>query len=433
MLLLKAVFAALCTFGSVTAHSPETSAHAKGEKPLAEYSLPDLISAGDKIPSNWDVKDRAVLKEGRFILTPEKKSKGSLWLKPEYNLKDSGSFTVEWTFRSLGFSGKSNGGLAFWMVLPTDVNDQALFNGPSKFNGLQLLVDDNSVLSQSIHAQVSDGSQIWNSDSIHDHSFASCLMGYQDSSVPLSLRLTYDSADDHLLKLQVDNRVCFQTRKINLANTLNSVKFGVSASNENTPEAFEVLQMHFYNYVTQDSLIPNVNSMGQPKMLTKVVDEKTGTEKIMDKDELEAQNTKITNYELYKKMNRLEGKILANDINTLDEKVAQIMKIQEQLIHQLDQLSTAVQGRQDNSGKPNDKEQFKDFLSMDKKLEALLDEQAKIRENTRQAGINQHSGPQMDEIMRKLVIWMIPLIIIMLVMAYYTFKIKQEIAKTKLL
>ncbi|KAK5773760.1 Emp47p PWA37_005049 [Arxiozyma heterogenica] len=433
-------FLAFLSLGSSSyGHNVDSGNNKNEDLPVIGYSLPNLITSGNSIPSNWETKDSAKLDEGRFILTPSKSSKGSLWLRPI--LKDLESFTVEWTFRSLNYQGKHSGGLSFWFLGDVDKigNDQKLFNGPSKFNGLQLLVDSNSQVSQSIHAQLNDGSKnlLDSNEKIYDKSFASCLMGYQDSTVPLTLRLSYDSESNNMLKLQVDNKVCFQTRKIKLSNILQKgLKIGVSADNSDSLETFEILQMKFYNKLIEDALIPNVNAMNQPKLLTKIIDEKTGTEKIVDKEVLDSQNKHMSSFELYKKMDRLEGKIMANDINIIEEKINNILSIQQTLIKELSILTKSIQNNNNNNmnkGGSNDNDQFKDFLSMNEKLEKMLNEQAKIREATKLAQANREAGPQIDEIVSKLAVWLIPLIVIMCVMAYYTFKIRQEIVKTKLL
>lgn len=437
---------------NVWAHGVESDDHNKQTAvPLKDYSLPNLISNGNTVPSNWEVNDDTKLEEGRFILTPKQNSKGSLWWKSNYNNNNNddhfNGFTAEWTLRSLDYQGKHSGGLALWLVGDSDKigNDKALFNGPSKFNGLQLLIDNNSPVSQSVHAQLNDGSLTLNNDNnkIYDHSFASCLMGYQDSSVPLTLRLSYDMENNHLLKLQVDNRVCFQTRKIKLNTLLNKgMKIGVTATNAETVEKFEVLQMKFFDKIIDEVLIPNVNAMSQPKMLTKIIDEKTGTEKIVDKEVLDSQNKQMSTFELYKKMDRLEGKIMANDINVLEDKINDILTVQHTLIKELSILASTLQNVGGNGNRrtgnaandeDNNNDQFKDFISMNEKLEKMLNEQTKIREATKISHEARNAGPQIDEIVSKLAIWLIPLIVIMCVMAYYTFKIRQEIVKTKLL
>lgn len=421
------------------AHDDHSNNH-QSTNPLTEYSIPNLLSDTSKLSKNWLIDGSTALKEGRFILTPTEKSKGSMWWKNSFN--DLAQFTVEWTFRSLNYQGKHSGGLAFWFLTEplNNYNDKSLFNGPSKFNGLQLLIDNNSPLQQSIHAQLNDNSQSFKQDStIYDKTFASCLMGYQDSSVPLTLRLTYDSNDNNLLKLQVDNRICFQTRKIKLEPK--HLQIGVTGDNVNTNESFEILRMNFYNQVIEDSLIPNVNAMGQPKFLTKIIDEKTGTEKIVEKETIDANNKKLSNFELYKKMDRLEGKILANDINILNDKINDIIESQQKLFNHIESLTKLLLSSNTNDDKDNknskninkDTDEFEDFIAMNTKLEHLLNEQSKIREATHKANELHQIGPSLDEIVAKLTVWLIPLIIIMCIMAYYTFKIRQEIIKTKLL
>ena len=203
-------------------------------------------------------------------------------------------------------------------------------------------------------------------------------------------------------------------------------------------ESFEILQMKLYDKIIDDVLIPNVNAMSQPKLLTKIIDEKTGTEKIVDREVLDSQNKQISSFELYKKMDRLEGKIMANDINILEDKIDNILSIQQTLIKELSVLANRLQKDNNNNnnivnGENNDNDQFKDFLAMNEKLEKMLNEQTKIREATKLSQTNREIGPQIDEIVSKLLVWLIPLIVIMCIMAYYTFRIRQEIVKTKLL
>lgn len=410
----------------VTAHPLEQSDDAKLNTAL---SLPDLISL-NKIPSNWIAADSTSLKEGRIVLTPKRGSKGSLWQKDSFKLENS--FTLEWTFRSVNFVGKTEGGLAFWLLAAAKDNDKdkSFYNGPSKFDGLQLLVDNNGPLSSTVRAQLGDGNEPFTKNDVYDKTFASCLLGYQDSSVPSTIRLTYDRNDNHFLKLQVDNRVCFQTRKVQFPQ--GEYRIGVTAENSNTLESFEILKMRLYDDIIEDSLIPNVNAMGQPKMLTKIVDQDTGQEKLLEKELYDAQNEKITNYEIYKKLDKVEGKVLANDIHSLEVQLADISKTQEELLKYVAQLSQIIRSHGENGGVGGvvDKDNYKDFISMNEKLEKMLVEQEKIREAAKHSG---QVGPHMDEIASKLAIWLFPLIVIMLIMAYYTFRIRQEIVKTKLL
>ena len=73
------------------------------------------------------------------------------------------------------------------------------------------------------------------------------------------------------------------------------------------------------------------------------------------------------------------------------------------------------------------------FYKMNDKLEQILVQQEKIRETSKNHALANAGGPHVDELVRKMAIWLIPLVAVMVVMAYYTFRIRQEIVKTKLL
>ncbi|QLQ79346.1 hypothetical protein HG537_0B06940 [Torulaspora globosa] len=408
-------------------------AHPTGQLESAQLnealSLPDLVSLSS-VPKSWIAGESCTFEEGRILLTPQQGTKGSLWEKENYKLRDS--FTLEWTFRSVNYEGKSEGGLAFWFLNPnekSDLKDKTLYNGPAKFDGLQLLVDNNGPLSSTMRAQLNDGGDTFTAASIYDRTFASCLMGYQESPVPSTLRLTYDGNSDNLLKLQVNNKICFQTRKVRFPE--GEYRIGVTADNANTAESFEILKMSIYDGPIEDSYIPNVNAMAQPRVLTKVIDKETGEEKLLEKEAYEIENDKVSNYELYKKLDRVEGKILANDINTIEHQLAELRRTQEELLKYVTQLAQVFKSsvQKSQTVADEDKNNYGDFLSLNEKLEKMLLDQEKIREMTKHAS----GGPHIDDIASKLAIWLFPLIAIMLVMAYYTFKIRQEIVKTKLL
>lgn len=361
------------------------------------------------------------------------------------SVKLTKEFTIEWTVRSVNYEGKSTGGMAFWFISSDKMKDSSLYNGPAKFSGLQILVDNNGPLGQSIRGQLSDGSIAFKKDDIYDKSFGSCLMGYQGTSVPVTIRLSYseslDSTSTNMLKLQVDNRVCFQTNKINFPkdaianNGLYNV--GVTADNANTEESFEVLKMEYYDIVTEEALIPNIKEMGQPRMIAKIIDQSTGEVKTVEKSVLDEQNDKTSNYEFYQKMDKIEGKILANDIVNLEAKLGTIMKNQmtlvEQLNHVLENLQDATTSSDNNAKASADDENYKQFYSMNEKLEQLMQEREKVREANKKDEALQSNGITGDEILKRLAVWLLPFIVLIIVLAYYTFQIRKELTKTKLL
>lgn len=424
-----------CLFISSLGHTVDNSDSNLLDEGL---SLPDLVQVNN-LPATWSSGESAKLVEGRVMLTPNKASKGSLWAKKDYSL--SKSFSLEWTVRSVNYEGRSKGGMALWFLASQSPADKALFNGPSNFDGLQLLIANGGELGPMLRGQLNDGTDSFTEENVFDKSFASCLLAYQDSTVPLTIRLAYDSSDDHLLKVQVDNRVCFQTRKAMFPQ--GQYKIGVTASNGDNNESFEVLEFKFFDGIVEDVLIPNVNPMEQPRLLTRIVNGNTGEEELVEKTpfEVSGNTDSMTNFELFKKLNKLEGKVLANDIGELSETVTHLVAMQKEQIKKIDHLVSLIDSLTSAKNKDKDlsaaeDDTFQDFFNLNRKLETLLSEQEKIREATKNNIIynaNNSGGPHIDDVVRKLTMWLIPLVIIMMVMAYYTFRIRQDIVKTKLL
>ncbi|CAH00419.1 uncharacterized protein KLLA0_D05863g [Kluyveromyces lactis] len=399
----------------------------------ASHSLPDLVHM-NAVPSDWKTSGGLVLEEGRLRLTPSASSQSSIWHKTDYQIKDS--FTIEWTFRSVDFIGKSEGGLSFWLVEGKSAGGTSLFGGPEAFDGLQILVDSNGPVGSSVRGILNDGSKKLTEKNVYDHSFAYCLLAYQDTTIPTTIRLSYDRKNNNLLKLQVDNRVCFQTRQIQFPQNA-KMKMGITAKNDANKESFEVLKVHTHNGLTKEVTIPNVNPMEQPRLVTKIINKDTGKEDVVETDFMKMKGlaNKVDNYELYKKLDKIEGKILANDISVINGKLIGILENQAAHLRKLEYLSTTLEVIVASMGKEGEvnTESFKDLFVMNDKLEQLLQDQAKIREATKQSMENAGNGVSVDEIVKRLLMWILPLILIVLVMAYYTFKIRQDIVKVKLL
>jgi len=424
----------------VSAHDTGSPSSLK-EVPIAANSLPELLSL-QSIPANWISSDETTLEEGRIILTPKKQSKGSLWLKSSVKLNKE--FTIEWTVRSVNYEGTSTGGMSLWFISSDKMKDTSLYNGPGKFNGLQILVDNNGPLGQSIRGQLSDGSVVFKKEGIYDKSFGSCLMGYQGTSVPVTIRLSYSEnlgrTSSNMLKLQVDNRVCFQTNKINFprdaASNNGLYNVGVSADNGNTVESFEVLKMNYYDTVTEEALIPNVKAMGQPRMIAKIIDQSTGEVKTVEKEVLDEQNDRTSNYELFQKIDKIEGKILANDIKHLQDKLEKITNNQMLMVEQMNRLLEKLNSGESTNGEKQsimDEESYKQFFSVNEKLEKLFQEREKVREVNQKEQSLQSNSVSSDEILKKLAVWLLPFAVLIVVLAYYTFQIRNELTKTKLL
>ncbi|KAL2707697.1 Protein EMP47 [Kluyveromyces marxianus] len=397
------------------------------------HSLSDLVNM-DKLPSEWKTGGDLVLEQGRLRFTPVASSQGSIWHNSDYQIRDS--FTVEWTFRSVDFIGKSEGGLSFWIVNGKSVGDNSLFGGPQRYDGLQILVDSNGPVGSTVRGILNDGTKKFTETEIYDQTFGYCLLAYQDTAIPTTVRLSYDRKNNNLLKLQIDNRVCFQTREIQFPSNA-KMRLGITAKNDKNKESFEILKMHTHNGLTKEVSLPNVNPMEQPRLVTKIINKETGKEDVVETDFMKMKGlaNKVDNYELYKKLDKIEGKILANDISIINEKLEKIIKTQNDHSKKLDHLLSTLDVMVSSMGKEGEvnTEAFKDFFGMNDKLEKLLQDQAKIREETKLSMQSGGHGVTVDEIVKRLFIWMLPLILIVLVMAYYTFRIRQDIVKVKLL
>ncbi|CCE66171.1 hypothetical protein TPHA_0P00130 [Tetrapisispora phaffii CBS 4417] len=393
------------------------------------HSLSYLLGV-KKIPPTWVSGDGTVLEEGRIVLTPKKSSKGSLWSRSVYQLKDS--FTMEWTFRSVNYFGDSKGGISFWFISDSVPHaDKSLYNGPQKYEGFQMLVDNKSKFKSTLHVLLNDGSETFKEDDIHLRAIGKCLLSYQDQSVPSTIRLSY-SSQDNLFKVQVNNKVCLQTSKVKLPK--GNYFIGVTAANYNNDESFEILQMKMHDVLTEESLIPNVNQMPQPQLLTKIVDKATGNEKLVTKAKFDSKSKQFSSNEIYKKLDKIEGKILGNDISNLEEMLTELMKTQELLASSIGKLaeqfgSHTVQKAQNPNDGSIDPEKYKDIFALNEKLEKMIADQQKLRDSASHNNNTSH----LDSIVNKLTLFLIPLIIFMCVMTYYTIKIKQELLKTKLL
>ena len=414
---------------------------------LPEMSLPEIFKLGS-IPNTFTTQGSTTLEGGRILLTPKSGSSGSLWAKKP--LQSYGSFTLEWTVRSFNYRGFSDGGLALWLVAEdpsTSANDQKLYAGPSKFSGLQLLMDNAGPYGEALRAQLSDGTGALTKDGKDMQSFGSCLLGYQDSSVPATIRVSYDMQANHLLKVQVNNKVCFQTHKVKLIDPAvvtgnRAASFFVGASADNgaqNPESFEVLKVKVFAHATEQSRIPNVKAMSQPHVVTQMTDSKTGKTKLIDKAKFDAEkNNAVSNYDLFQKLDKVEGKILLNDIVPLDKKMDAIIKTQEgvrafldHFLSSMDDDDTAPQNGADAAAK--DKKEFKEFISMNEKLSSLLEEQEHIREITKSQNVVGAHDSHIDEIVGTLKFWLVPIGVILIIMTYYTFRTQQYITKTKYL
>lgn len=246
------------------------------ELQLPDLSLPDLstLSYVNSLSiTSWDLTDSASFLEGRIILTPEQDTIGGLLAKNPMELGplEENGWTLEVVWRAMGEIGRTDGGFAIQLLesADPDANKDALYGG--KFNGLNVVIDAESNKANALHAYLNDGSKdLKASADVHSNSFGSCLISYQDSAVPLTLRIAY-SAKERFFLVQVDNKICLKTDKIDLS----GVKaFNIGLQGRSGPERherFEVLKLKTYSGII-DEVSSNMDKFAsQPEIIKKVV------------------------------------------------------------------------------------------------------------------------------------------------------------------
>lgn len=421
------------------------------------YSLPDLL-ANEKLANNKDkglpnyIFENTELLDGRVILNYNEKN-GGIMSKSGKHFKQSDSFAVEYTIRNLAnLADKpkdeslfdSNDNFAFFLANDINKINDVIINEENinnvAFNGILLYLDSKDKFGGELKFIMNDGSKKYSSmDDFYKQSIGSCLVNYyEDSSIPITVRLNYD-ASQHLLNVQVDNKICLQTRSVNLNAFDDGKTFKIATTSSGLTKSnskFEILKLNFFDSLIQDSYLPNIKAMPQPKILNKIVNKDTGDVTYEEFDKLS--DTDITLLKLYKKLNTIEGKVIANDNIDLYKKVERLEDLSIKQYKQIEKLMSLLEvlasSNKDGSSSL-DKSEFKDIIGMNEKLEKLLVEQQEWK-STHQYNSkpnNSDTKIHVDEIIFRLLLWLSPLGVIMLVMVYFTFSIKREIGKQKLL
>lgn len=204
-----------------------------------------------------------VFENGRVILTPkpvivssDDKSEisGALWTRATNPFKNG--FTMELVIRSLGSVGATGASMSLFFI-NEDFNkfDSSNSHGPSKFEGLQVLVDSSDKEKKSsIVSFLNDGSATDRSGA-----FSSCSFPYQDSQVPFTLKVGYEEG---LFKMTVNNKLCFETDKVTLPLSDGKWRLGITGSSPKDfkkYEQFEILKIKTYNKVIDELRKPTTD------------------------------------------------------------------------------------------------------------------------------------------------------------------------------
>ncbi|CCH41806.1 putative secreted protein [Wickerhamomyces ciferrii] len=443
-------------------------AHTEADEKLVDedLSLPDLAQIESLSTHNWKITGDPKFENGRFILTPNQNSKASLSndLQVSYD-----TWTFETIIRSVGSFGKTGSGISIRYVRDHDEKDTSFFGGSGKFDGLNVIIDSNGPTGSTIRGFLNDGSDDLSGkgESLYDQSFGSCLASYQNSQVPFTLRIIYYN---NILIVQIDNKICFKTKKINLPK---NYKFAISAITNNDHEQFELLRMKTYGGVLSEVLDNENIPATQPKVVTKYVQLDDSGEKVAEttKETLQQEpihekfdindkslshlltnidKIQLSNKELLENFQNIDNKLTGLSINTksgknadlsyLEEYTNKIKNLNEKInnleskisnfetkIETLERLiRTEINSLTNSITKTNNeninqlRENEQSIHELNKNIQFLVYSEKEKQENP------------ISELVSSLKILIIPILILIIVLIAFTYRLRHDI-KTKLL
>ncbi|ANZ77894.1 BA75_04916T0 [Komagataella pastoris] len=473
---LKFIFMALA---AAVAQGISDNSQWSNEHVVASLSLPDLdLTTSMKNLKDWKLNGDVKLDQGRIILTPKpkivslndekKQIKGSIWTEYGFGLNQ---FTIEVTMRSLGSIGKTASGFSLWLV-----DDQAdsiskdpgnNFGGPDKYKGLQVLMDSNDAKLNSVTR-----SYLMDGDFDISKAFSICNFPYQNSNVPVILRLSYKKGN---FKLTIDNKLCFQTDKITIP-LGRFWTFGISAATRNdlkVHEQFEILKLKTYNDVVDsddevdlllDQPYATTTILEQTSKATKAPESKTiaseyGNSQAFREKELELKNQLAQQKSaealpyIIAKLDTLES--LVDETNLLitssneqphgDILLQQINRQFHEVFKQIGYLNDKIEllsRSPDSSSSSSTSSDLgglkRDILALTETVKGLSEEQktvmqALLRINDLVKTPNHANVVTLDEVASKMKMYLAPLLLIFIIIIVMNYRLGKQIRHAKIL
>ncbi|KAF3938335.1 hypothetical protein ABW19_dt0210094 [Dactylella cylindrospora] len=188
---------------------------------------------GQTIPNFIVVGNPQILSD-RVILTPPApgNQRAAIW-------SDHSNHNEDWElhvpFRASGPE-RAGGSLTFWYTLRgASTTGTSTIYTAKPFEGFALVVDSSEGTGK-IRGFLNDGSTDY---SIHHHpqslAFGQCDVAYRNLGRPSDLKILYKA--DHGIKVELDDRLCFESDKVSLPK---NYRFGVSAASAENPDSFEI-------------------------------------------------------------------------------------------------------------------------------------------------------------------------------------------------
>lgn len=358
------LYLAVLTTGILAHGIRDVNLEINNEPKIESFSLPNLIELDsfDDLSSLWDPQGGAIYEEGRIILTPKlnkvpentkSTTFGSIWSRESFS--DLQDFTIEMTLRSIGAYGLTGAGISLFLIEEGfNFMDYSNFGGPIKYKGLQLLLNSDDNLGPVIKVFLNDG---FKDIFIKNDFIGAYLYEFQDSNVPLTIRIAYDH-EKRWTKITCDNKLLFQTDKLNFDQLLlDNLKLGVSAlslTDSSKHEQYELLRLITYNKVLPKMklaesetlfakhFIDNTkNFMEKQKELRNKLAQTSKSESIIPNVQFDNSNQNLL--ELQEQMKQLLKIVQNNEQSVLQKQVFQLSKSLDLLNANLNALGENVQ------------------------------------------------------------------------------------------
>ncbi|KAI5962655.1 uncharacterized protein KGF55_003731 [Candida pseudojiufengensis] len=448
---------------------------------IDELSLNNLLQINYKSDiSTYQLSNGIKFDSGRLLFS----KLDSMW--SNLNLPTSNEFTIEIVFRSTGKSQDirfSDNNLAIWIY-----DDSISTIGSKNFDGFKFLINNNQ--QQGLKIFNNDGSDAEKFNL--DESLGDCQFRYLESDVPFTLRISYSNLKNWF-KIQVDNNLCFKTNHVKIP--VGNYKLGLTSFiNSQSNEEFEILGLKVWDKVIEDAIDDHgIMIDGELKVdtITKVVDTPKDDhvrpnvvrESLMERARKHREEMLMMEQQMNQNneiKNQPDLSIVLDRLNDLEFSIADLSKIvgsngisssssssnspSSQEISELKELiqqsQSVVNNLQniiakqyiellDSVSQLNQKligevrEQHFGMEEISKKVDLLMNEHKEVKyqyqkQKIEEESLNSNDKPRISNndgvIFDKIIKWiLIPLIIVLLALVVFVYRLRHDIKHSKLL
>lgn len=449
---------------------PELSNNEQNVSPL---SLPNLLNIQKltELHENWNILGEVRLDTGRLLI----ENTGGIWSIPY--LEGTKDWTVELVFRSTG-SGTSDlqfsatNGLSFWLInpdnsLPISSQNVDNFGGPSEYDGFQFLVNNQDINGLKIFNN--DGSK--RVDNKLEKSVGSCAFNFLDSLIPFTMRVSY-SEPKKWFKVQIDNELCFKTDQIVFPNDISNFVLGITGSvDKSSKEIFEILRLEVWNHLTNDAIDDHgLMSEGQVHVTVastpeEVVPSRIVRESLLERnrkhrEEIQRQIQEDNNSlkDVHQKLDHLEiiletlEKSVSYDTKSIDSQIQELKLVQNEQRKIVSELGKNLENFEQTItqqysqmlgafSKLNEKvigevrEQHYGMEELSRKVDLLMSNHREISDQYKHQNAHTiESREDMSNLINSVVkFFLIPVVIALIALTIFVYKVKHEIKHSKLL